>query len=392
MIPVQPPNLASPLSPGAISPLKLLTEGDRALLDATILPAKLPNLVLGEQVSARIAEQLSNNQVAVLIKNALFTLTLPPGIQPKGDTLNLRVVSLKPGLSFALQDSEAGADGKESSVQVDLSPASRYLTRLLSAANQDDAGGAGAGGAGGAGKAQTPDAAAQNGKPGLDAAQTALKNAAAGANSNPLLKQSSAQAGEPVALNARDQHPDQVAGSLKQGVENSGLFYESHLKAWDQGKLPLSQLQQEPQAKLGQTLAQDTPEAHASVLPQLGNMVQRQLNALEGQQVPLQGFAWPGQPMQMLIQSEQTDERQGHGESEAHAWTSQLSLNLPIMGGVSARVRLVGKAVQVSFVTEEAAAGGMIQRHSQKLVDGLSAAGLDLATLSIKNEETQSES
>ncbi|MBV8047354.1 MAG: flagellar hook-length control protein FliK, partial [Paludibacterium sp.] len=286
---------------------------------------------------------------------------------------------------------------KDSSVQVDLSPASRYLTRLLSAADQNDAGDAGQPGSGRAGASALADAAGLAAKAALAADEAggapassllAQKAVAGESGQNPLLKQMPAQASEPVALDARDQPPAQMANSLKQGVENSGLFYESHLKAWDLGKLPLTQLQQEPQSKLGQALMQDTSSARNSALPQLGNLVQHQLDTLESRQVPVQGFAWPGQPMQMLIQSEETDERQGHGKSEAPAWTSHLSLNLPVLGGMNARVRLVGKAVQVSFTTEETAAGDMIQQNSQKLVDGLSAAGLDLATLSVKHEET----
>lgn len=36
---------------------------------------------------------------------------------------------------------------------------------------------------------------------------------------------------------------------LKQAISSSGLFYESHLRQWVEGKLPLASLQQEPQAQ-----------------------------------------------------------------------------------------------------------------------------------------------
>lgn len=398
MIPSLPPNLSNPLgpqstapqSPQTVSPLRLLSEGDRALLDATILPAKLPPLVLGEQVSARIAEQLGNNQVAVLIKNALFTLTLPPGLQLKSDNLNLRVTSLKPGVTFALSDSEQAGEHTDASVEVALSPASRYLTRLLSSASQDDAGGAGtqSGKSGVAADQKLPSGAATdpNAKMATDAASLKAYDSA-GAGGSKLLSMLDSHASSPVTLDAKQQQPEQVAQHLKQGVEGSGLFYESHLKAWDQGKLPLSQLQQEPQAKVGQALAQGTESTQGrAALPELGTLVQRQLNTLETQQVPLQGFAWPGQPMQMLIEQEKTDERQAHGDSDAQAWSTQLSLSLPVLGGLSARLRMVGKAVQVSFVTEEQETEGLIQKNSQRLEDGLAAAGLSLATLSVKHE------
>ena len=41
----------------------------------------------------------------------------------------------------------------------------------------------------------------------------------------------------------------ELAPLLKQAISNSGLFYESHLRQWVEGKLPLSALQQEPQAQ-----------------------------------------------------------------------------------------------------------------------------------------------
>lgn len=394
MIPALPPNLSNPvnpLSPQSVSPVRLLTEGDRALLDATILPARLPNLIIGEQVSARIAEQLSDNQVAVLIKNALFTLTLPAGLQPKGDTLNLRVASLKPNLSFALTEGEATGESKDSSVQVDLSPASRYLTRLLSAAGQDQSDDT-ATGAGG--KTPMPAPGADGKTPaGSSATQGALERLLVGGGTGQagklLAGSGDAQAAKTLALNTHNSPPAQVAEQLKQGVEKSGLFYESHLKAWDQGRLPLEQLQAEPQAKAGQLLGQDSPQGRAAV-PELGNLVQRQLNALESQQMPVQGFAWPGQSMQMLIEQEKTDERNAHDDGDVQPWSTHLALNLPMLGGVSARVRMVGKAVQVSFLTEESSAENLIQKNSKRLEDGMAAAGLNLATLSVKHEETES--
>lgn len=395
MIPGLPVNTSNPLTPQSlapqsVSPLRLLSEGERALLDASVLPQKLPPLVLGELVSARVAEQLGNNQVAVLIKNALFTLTLPPGLQLKSDNLNLRVTSLKPGLTFTLNDSEQSGEQADASVEVALSPASKYLTRLLSSAPHDDAGEPGGGQLSGKspqiGDAKLASGGTANAATGSDAAALKTYTSAADTGSK-LLSMLDSHAASPVALDAKQQPAAEVAQSLKQGVESSGLFYESHLKAWDQGKLPLTQLQQEPQAKVGQVLTQSADSAQTrAALPELGTLVQRQLNTLETQQVPLQGFAWPGQPMQMLIEQEKTDERQAHGESDAQAWSTQLSLNLPVLGGLSARLRMVGKAVQVSFVAEEAEAEGLIQKNSQRLEDGLAAAGLSLATLSVKHE------
>jgi hypothetical protein len=177
------------------------------------------------------------------------------------------VANLAPTLSFALQEqaTEAAQDG---SVEVQLSPASKYLTGML-----------------------------QTSKPGLPATD--------------------------LSLDAAKQPPAATAQDLKNNISQSGLFYESHLKEWLDGRHNLAQVQQEPQSrllsKLNDDLASLTPEKASStnslsprtVAPELANLVQRQLDIVENQQLQLNGYAWPGQPMQLQIQQEHTNERTG---------------------------------------------------------------------------------
>lgn len=403
MMPILPTGLQNVTnnsqSPQGISPLRLLTEGDRpALIEATVLPDKLPVLAVGEQITARIAEQLSNNQVAVLIKSVLFNLTLPPSVQLKGDSLNLRVASLKPGLTFTLEEDGQPGESKGSSVEVDLSPASRYLTRLLSAA--DDGRQQAAGGQ------EESDVNSGTGDMPADTLAASLARKAASLASDPeqvlssrlpttspavrapLFQLSAAVTGKPLQLDVSQDAPAKAATQLRQGVENSGLFYESHLKSWDLGKLSLARVLEEPQAKAGQQLLQGG-ESAKSALPELGTMVQRQLNILETQQIPVQAFAWPGQPVQLRIEQDQAGERQAGGADEQQAWSTRIAIQLPVLGGLSALVRLQGAGVQLGFVTEDSKASVLIRNHQQRLETALEAAGLKLATLSVKNEENQ---
>lgn len=325
-----------------INPSQLLGEGAKLLLETATLPSRLPTLLLGEQVTARVADRLDNNQLAVLIKNSLFTLNLPQGATVSGDTLQLKVASLQPALTFLLQDGskESTEQNKASSVQVALSPASKYLTHLLSSQTSD--------------------------------------------------------AGKPVLVNAAQQPPPKVAEDLQQGVAKSGLFYESHLKDFADGRTSLAEIKQEPQAKMSQTLA-SSEHAAASARPQaptqeLGNLVQRQLNGLENQQLQFQGMAWPGQPMQMVIEQEKTEaDREGNGQQEMQAWSTSLSLNLPALGGMAARIRLVGQTVQVSFAAEDEQAGQLITQNASRLEAGLASAGLALASLVVKDDGAAAE-
>lgn len=318
-----------------VASVKLPKEGGRLFIEASVLPTRPPAFVLGEQLSARVAEQLDGNRFMALIKNGLFTLDLPKGMQLTSDELTLRVTSLAPKLTFALVDSAADAEVSDGSVDVSLSPASRYLTELLHT-----------------GKAST------------------------------------APAG--IRLDASRQEPADVAEALKQGADKSGLFYESHVKAWVDGRLPLESLKDEPQARLGQSLdpaqGSSSPPGKAA-LAELGNLVQRQLDALENRQVQLQGFAWPGQPLQLTIEQDKTEEREANGAEALPSWSTRLALELPVLGGLSARIRLVGGAVQLSFAAEEAATEQLIRDHARQLESGLGAAGLNLATLSVSHDE-----
>ncbi len=317
----------------AISPIRLLTEGGRLLLDAAVIPEKLPSLIVGEQVTARIAEKLDNNQVAVLIKNGLFTLNMPKGMQISGDTLNLRVATLRPDLSFALVEA-GGEQAKDSSVEVSLSRASRYLTDLLRSGE---------------------------GSP-------SSKN---------------------LNLDAARQTPTHLAQTMRHDVQKSGLFYESHLKAWEEGRMPLETLREEPQARLTAALSNPRHPAADQAHVELGKLVQQQLATQENHQIPLQGFAWPGQPMSILIEQEATDEREGRGDSDMEAWTTSMSLSLPALGSLNARLRMVGGAVQVTFAADSDSAGELIRANARRLEEGFELAGLQLASLVVKHETTE---
>lgn len=333
MIPTLP---GASLTTQTVAGLRLLKEGSRLFIEASTLPAKIPSLIVGEQVTARVADQLDNGQLAVLIKNGLFNLKLPQGMQVQGDTLNLRVASLSPAVTFALVDGAADTPTTDGSVQVKLSSASQYLTDLLANAKSD----------------------------------TTTKT---------------------VQLDASKEPPAKLAEHLKQGVTQSGLFYESHVQDWMDGRKPLDDVRSEPQNKLGQLLADPAPSTSRPAVQELGNLVQRQLDTLENRQVVLQGMAWPGQPVQVQIQPDETEADGSHSGSDAlPAWSTQLSLNLPSLGGMNARIRLVGQTVQVSFVAEESQAGRLIETNMARLQSGMESAGLTLASLVVKHDEAPS--
>ena len=166
------------------------------------------------------------------------------------------------------------------------------------------------------------------------------------------------------------------------------MFYESHQKAWVDGRLSLDELKQEPQARLA-AASQAAPEggtAKAAVTPETGHLVQRQLDTLEQRQFMYTGQAWPGQLVQWQIQPEESGEREGNGKQEMRAWHTSLAMSLPALGGLAARLRMVGNQVQLTFDTDNPEAAALIEQYRQQLAGSMEAAGLALASLQVRHE------
>lgn len=72
----------------------------------------------------------------------------------------------------------------------------------------------------------------------------------------------------PLLTGKADVPADQLAGSLRQSISSSGVFYESHLARWYRGELPLQALLREPQTWAAQ-LPQAAPMGERSLLAQL---------------------------------------------------------------------------------------------------------------------------
>lgn len=304
---------------------RFLKDAGRGLVAVDKAPGKVPALLLGEAVNARVVERLPDNKLVALIKNGLFTLQLPPGVSPKGESISLKVASLAPALTFALV-ADAGEPAQNSSVAVRLSSATRYLSDLLRAAPQ--------------------------------------------------------AAGKPTTLLDPQAPLSARAESLSHAVKQSGVFYESQQKAWVEGRLSLEKLQSQPQAQAGELLKQE-PQARTQVMAELGSVLQKQLDTLESRVLNVNAQAWPGQAAQWQIEREAAGERDAEGGGEIPVWATRLNLDLPALGSLGARVRLVGHQIQLTLDADDTTAA-LIETHRTRLDDGLAAAGLALVALNIK--------
>jgi hypothetical protein len=268
---------------------------------------------------------------------------------------------------------------------------------------------------------------------------------------------------ETVPVAARMPLPTaQFAQALEGALRGSGLFYESHLVAWAQGRMPLATLLAEPQGALSnphssaanpaqipaqteepaapppffqaaaaamvptrpedQMLAGPSPGAGApgaitpdpalsqaisraavqgatvySQMAGLGanplpgpaqavhgavaNLVGQQLQALMQQQVEWNGAVWPGQWAHWQVEKRKADG--GHGgplETPHQHWVSTLTMQLPQLGEVRARLVLAGDALAVQVWGTENAT---LSAGRTALESALAAAGLHVTQCDI---------
>ncbi|KKB64212.1 hypothetical protein WM40_06865 [Robbsia andropogonis] len=79
-----------------------------------------------------------------------------------------------------------------------------------------------------------------------------------------------------------------LAKALVQSLENSGLFYESHLAQWASGQRPLAAIEREPQARLA-SLAPPGPDVAHEALPAHDTLIANALTAFQSNPGALAG-------------------------------------------------------------------------------------------------------
>ncbi|HEY9279305.1 MAG TPA: flagellar hook-length control protein FliK [Eoetvoesiella sp.] len=216
--------------------------------------------------------------------------------------------------------------------------------------------------------------------------------------------------------------------ALSQALQNSGLFYESHLNNVAFGKQSPASLMQEPQAQLGratQPAVNSAPGSQASALPPEGNtgshnmaaraeaaptgaaptttaspalpqtsplaglhpethlLVRQQLEVLANQTLVWRGEAWPNTPLEWEVHRRQSSPGET-GSTEHEHWATRLKITLPNLGEVEARLNLVNQQVIMHLVAPGAA--NLLSENGEQLRAQCLASGLQLSQLSINSE------
>jgi len=200
------------------------------------------------------------------------------------------------------------------------------------------------------------------------------------------LVQSTAQAATQQAqsVNTTNNLNNSLAGVLAKqvsaAVENSGLFYESHLQQWVNGQRSTDQIAQEPQARFGQDQVISEKGLNPAAVEQSVKMVTAQLATLDNNRISLALSGLLGHPVQIDIEPDPEEiakKEENQNEEAARPWIARLKLDMPHLGELNVRVRMVGSHCDVQ-ITGPARSKQAIDPHWQSFRQAMDDKGLKL--------------
>lgn len=321
--------------------LKTLAHTQKTLITATAPVAANAKFEPGQKYEAQVQAQLAPGIFKVKIADHTLQLQLPPSIR-SGDTITLQVISLLPRLTFNMA---ASANPLSTSDQLS------ETARLLSALTQQ-----------------------------------------------PLEKGFVRPTANTPLWTGSMQFPDstELAGKLHEALSQSGLFYEAHQAQWIAGKRNTAQLMREAQNQPPDETARTLHEAfhHGETKPAQPNiagipdhllsLVQQQLHALETRQVQWQGFVWQQQEMNWKIREEDTRSAEG---GESRHWVTEIQLNLPQLGEVSAVLRFGAGGISLTLDASSEATRDKLGTASTQLVSTLNDRGISVLSARVNQHE-----
>ena len=357
----------------------MLRDGRAALIEAAPdrPSAPAPQWRPGQTLEARVETKLADGRSLLDVEGTLFQVRLPESAQAQvGQRLQLTVVRPGPEPTLLMRAPESQTAQENASSKVSLSTlATRVATVLGNDANP-------------------------------------ANTAARGAPALPVL---------PI-LPAPPASGADLAAPLRQALETSGLFYESHQAEWVGGKRELGALRQEPQARIAReeyarsgpgrvdanrpsvpaneatgdsARASAAPPGNrpegpapapspAALSPAVAGIVDRQLDAIANQQIVWQGQVWPGQTLDWRV--EERAARPGEEETGTR-WHTELKLQLPTLGAMTARLDLDGDHLTIAVDAGGTAGVGRMQAGEGDLRRMLKARGLVLDAFRVAGDD-----
>lgn len=179
-------------------------------------------------------------------------------------------------------------------------------------------------------------------------------------------------------------NPQAVAQDLKHAVSSSGLFYESHLSDLLQGNQTLAALKQEPQNQAN---------------PPIAALMSQQLAVLENQRMSWNGEVWPGQKMDWDVYLEPKNAKeegeQGAANGAANSAksdedrpiSSEMTLYLPNLGKVSAKLMLADGRMRINIIADQNATLDVLNNQRRSLAEAITKNGQQLDALTVVQHE-----
>ncbi len=344
--------------------LRLLTEAKffadepplEPLQPARAVPSQLPEYRAGDKFSALIQKALPDGTFEAVVDGRTIKLALPQQAQV-GERLALVVARNTP---HAVLANLAAPATTETAARAALSPTGRLISFLLTG--------------------------------------------------QPAPEPPSIARGQPLQTAAGPLNPAALAAALRQGISESGMFYESHLARWSAGDLSTEVLRREPQARqpaaqnANQT-AQNAPAPQGAAAAESGAaarsaaataqtamaaridaiperllpVMHQQLDALATHNYSWLGQAWPGQVMELEIEDPQGDG--SDADAEDTPWKTTLRLNLPTLGGVEARIALDASGIRIKLSADDPNTTHTLEQHRGALADAMGQANITLKEL-----------
>jgi len=175
---------------------------------------------------------------------------------------------------------------------------------------------------------------------------------------------------------------DRLALQIKDAVEFSGVFYESHLAQWADEVRPRGLLALEPQSKW--TGSTDGAPGTAATGDVAAPLVRRQLDVLDTGRFLWRGDLWPGQPGALVIEEDDArPQRHADAPQATTAARMRVELTLPGLGRVHASLGLLGDTLTLALHCEEPRAAGALRDAAPALRDAFGLRALDVASLAI---------
>ena len=352
---------------------------------------RLMAVSVGKQFQAEVMLRQNDGSYLVRIADTTARMALPENIQG-GDKVSLTLLAISPRPTFLLGETQVGAmplTNQQAAITA-------TLLDVLPQEGELQIGSAGTGQVGKAAPTETVTAAATN-LPADQATGSTLTQLSPTGRLIDSLLQATEQQGAAAIVTGRsaivpssDVTPERLAQAMHRTLENSGLFYESHVNEWINGNRTIDALLREPQAQLAtsQQLA-----ANAEQQPQLTTMnnetaqlIRMQLEALENRRFVWQGELWPGQRFEWEV-SDETPHQQQETAEAVPTWRSVMRFELPTLGVINATLNLAGGHVQVQLRTGTDAVAETIRSYAGELASALDAAGAPLDLLTVRKHE-----